>query len=208
MLHHRHEERVHPVVVSQFWMKGRGKQVPLPNHDNPTVVTLAHGGQDLDGRADSLYPRSPDEDSPKSVVAQFGDLKVCLEGRDLSTEGVAPDGDVDSADRFLVGTAVEHLVGQHDHAGTRAVDRKAAGYDIAQGLQQVVALGEHVHRRRLTARNDEPIEPAQFLGTSDFNGVSTDAFKGRSVFPNVTLQGENADERSARGHQPRSSSLW
>jgi hypothetical protein len=54
-------------------------------------------------------------------------------------------------------------------------------------LKQIVALSEHVHRRRLATRDNEPLEPAQLLRTSDFNRVRTDAFKRSAVFPNVTL---------------------
>jgi hypothetical protein len=159
-LHHRYKERMHAVVVSQFWMKGRSQQVPLPNHDDPTVVTLANGSQDLNGRAHSLYPGGPNEYGPEWLAAKFGNVEVSFERGDLSPKGVASDGDVDATDGLLVGAAVQHLVGQHDHAGARSVDRKPTNDHITQRLQQIVALGEHVHRRRLATRNDEPIEPA------------------------------------------------
>src|SRR5262245_42431856 len=61
--HHLHEVRMDPHIAGEFWMKGGGEEVSLPNRDNPTGgTTLRDSTEDLDTLANPLDPGRPDED--------------------------------------------------------------------------------------------------------------------------------------------------
>src|SRR5215468_7101643 len=95
-------------VLGQLGMEGRGKQLPLPDGDDPTGALL--GSQYADARAGLLHPGRPDEDGAERVLyagaseACQGD--VALERVDLAAERVPADGYVDAAVGLLACHAV------------------------------------------------------------------------------------------------------
>src|SRR6516162_7087192 len=110
-------------VRGQLGMEGRGKQLPLPDGDDPTGVLF--GSQNADACAGLLYPGRPDEDGAERVfrvtlataAAEAGQGDVALEGVDLAAERVPADGHVDAAVGLLAFDTVGQPVGQHDHPG-------------------------------------------------------------------------------------------
>ncbi len=99
-------------------------------------------------------------------LVEPGEVERTLEGVDLATEGVAPDGDVEPADGLLIGRAVHEPVGQHDHAGARPEDRQPRGDPLAQGVEQLEGPGQLGHRRRLPPRDHQPVAGVQLAGAA------------------------------------------
>src|SRR5579875_3023660 len=103
-------------------MERGGQQIALTDgHDSTGVLARGDPPDRRSARADVLHPRRPDEDRAYRLAGDAVDVEVLLEGVDLSAERVAPDGDVDSAERLgqLLGTV--QPVGEQDHPGARAV---------------------------------------------------------------------------------------
>ena len=69
------------------------------------------------------------------------------------------------------GGGVEQPVGQQDHPGAGAVGRQPVAHRGAQRLQQPEAGGELDHRRRLAARQHQPVDGGQLLGPPDGHGL-------------------------------------
>src|SRR5690349_12551603 len=87
-------------VLGQLGVEGSGKQLPLPDGDDPTGALV--GSQNADARTGLLHPRRPDEHGAERVcaVAALADASqrdVVLEGVDLAAERVPADGHVDAA---------------------------------------------------------------------------------------------------------------
>src|SRR5881394_1084142 len=102
-------------VRGQLGVEGRGKQLPLPDGDDPTGAQV--GSQNADAWTDLLYPRCPDENGAERVFCYApGQGDVALEGVDLAAERVPADGHVDAAVGLLTLDAIGQPVGQHDHA--------------------------------------------------------------------------------------------
>src|SRR5947207_5276580 len=98
-------------VRGQLGVEGRGKQLPLPDGDDPTGAQV--GSQNADARTSLLHPRCPDKDGTERALcfvtlaaadAVQGD--VVLEGVDLTAERVPADGHVDAAVGLLAFDAV------------------------------------------------------------------------------------------------------
>src|SRR6516165_9007019 len=94
-------------VLGQLGVEGSGKQLPLPDGDDPTGALL--GSQNADARTSLLYPRCPDKDRAERAFWYVpGQRDVALERVDLAAERVAADRHVDAA----VGQLAVHAVGQ------------------------------------------------------------------------------------------------
>src|SRR3954454_18523702 len=83
--HHPHEELVDAALPRHLRMERGGHQCALPNRDDPTCGgsvgrILGHPGEDLDGRADLLHPRGPDEDRVDRIGPDISEVEVGLEG--------------------------------------------------------------------------------------------------------------------------------
>src|SRR6476469_1883087 len=192
--HQVHEHAVDAVVASDLRVERGRHQGALTDRDDPTRGgTVLDPCQHLDVVVDRLDPRRPDEDRPDRV-AQAVHAEVLLERVHLAPEGVAPHGDVETADRLLTHRSVLDPVGQHDHPGTRAEGREAVAYGIAQRLDQVEDRGELGHRRGLPARDDEAVAGGELAGTAYGDRVRPERPQGRQVLAYVALQGQHADD--------------
>src|SRR5207247_7300886 len=87
-------------VRGQLGVEGRGKQLPLPDGDDPTGALV--GSQNADARTGLLHPRCPDKNGAERVLclatliaADAGQGDVALEGVDLAAERVPADGHVE-----------------------------------------------------------------------------------------------------------------
>src|SRR5688500_11642755 len=103
-------------------MKGGGEQVTLPNRDHPTCGrTRRDAAQHLDVGGHRLDPGRAYEYGVDRPALDAIDVHRRFERVDLAAEGIAAHGHPDAAEAALVRAAVEHLVGEHDHAGAGAV---------------------------------------------------------------------------------------
>ncbi|MCO5556195.1 hypothetical protein L7F22_009739 [Adiantum nelumboides] len=209
--HHVDEQPVHPPVPGQLGVERRGEHRALPDRDRPpcclTRVDTVAGdirdrGEHLDVTAGLLDPRRPDEHRVHRVAGETGELQVGLEGVDLPAEGVAPHDDVEPAELVLVGSSVQDLLGQQDHAGTRAVRGQAVAQPGAQRLQELERVEQLGHRGRLAAGQDDAVHHGQLGRTADRHGLGARRGQRRHVLADVALQGQHTDpHRHAR--QPR-----
>src|SRR5215831_8695158 len=89
-------------VRGEFGVEGCGKQLPLPDGDDPTGALVS--SQNADARADPLHPGRADEHRPERVTGYPGQGDVVLERVDLAAERVPADGHVDAAVGLLPAT--------------------------------------------------------------------------------------------------------
>src|SRR3954471_7676649 len=201
--HDRHEQLMHPRVTGELGMERRRQQRTLSYGDDPTGgLTVVDLRERLNGFAELLDPGRPDEHGMHRFV-QPAEADVALERVDLASEGVAPHGHVDAADAHLVGGAVEHPVGQQDHAGAGAERRHAVGDPLLQRLQQVERHQQLADRRRLTAGDDKPVDPVELVRTSYAHGVSPARLENGDVLAHVTLQREHPESWGGHGATSR-----
>jgi len=85
-----------PQVARELGVEGGHQNVALAAEDGMVV----DAGQHLDVIADALDVRGPDEHRRDDTDAVH--LELGLEGVDLTSEGVAPHGDVDEPEAALV----------------------------------------------------------------------------------------------------------
>src|SRR3954471_9081497 len=201
--HDRHEQIMHARVTGELGMERRRQQRTLSYGDDPTGgLTVVDPRERLDRFAQLLPPGGPDEHGMHRFV-QPPEADVALEGVDLPAEGVAPHRHVDPAHADLVGGAVEHPVGQQDHAGARAERRHAVGDPLLQRLEQVERHQQLADRRRLTAGDDEPVDPIELVRTSYTHSVSAARLENGDVLAHVTLQREHPESWGGHGATSR-----
>ena len=98
------------------------------------VRTLGRG-EDLDGIADTLHIRRPDEHCPEWRVETF-DLEIGFEAGQLTAERVSSDAKVNRGERTLIGTAIHDFRGEQNHAGARSECRSTIGQEPGNGVEQ------------------------------------------------------------------------
>src|SRR6266508_370497 len=197
--HHLDEEPVDPQVVRQLRVECRGEHVALTYRDDPTVgLPAVDPGQHLHRPADRLHPRGPDEHRVHRAVVDAGDREIGLERVDLTAERVAPHGHVDAAETPLVVAAVEHPLGQHDHAGAGPVRGHPLGDPLADRLVQLELDRELADRGRLAARDHQRVHGEQLLGTAYGHRRGTALAEHPYVLAYVALQGQHTDRRHRR----------
>ena len=105
----------------------------LPRVSRPGVrcVSLL-GGIVRNAVANPFDDRSANEDGVD--IADAGDVEVGLERVHLAAVSVATDGQVDGAERALIRTAVEHVGGEQDQAGTGPEGGHASGQPLSNRL--------------------------------------------------------------------------
>ena len=133
-------------------MERSDQEAPLPEQDRLAVEL----GQHLDLLAGTLHPRRPDEDPAERLLLP-GQLEVGLEARDLAAVRVALDLEIDEAEMVAV---------EHDQPGAGAEDRLLEAADRV--LEPVEPHQAH-ERRRLSAGDDEAVEPGELLGLAHFD---------------------------------------
>ena len=87
----------------------------------------------------------------------------------------------------------EVLAVEHDEPGARAEHRRARRRQVAQRLAEPLALDAERHRRRLTAGQDEPVEPLEVGRHADLADLGAERAQHGRVRGEVALQGEDAD---------------
>ena len=104
-----------------------------------------------------------------------------LEARHLAAERVPLHLDVDQPEPLAV---------EHDHPGAGAEDR---GLEGADRVVEPVQPHQARHRRRLAARDDQPVEPLELLRQAHLDDLGPEPAQHRDVLAERSLQGQDAD---------------
>lgn len=210
-------------LPGHFRMEGGGQQPAGTHCDNSSrpgqrgAVGCMLGigwfnlGQDFHPGAHTLHPWTADEDGMDrshtgvgGAEVQAFEVQVRLEGFPLASEGVAADGHVQPAE-CLLGSArkvcggVGNVRGQQDHACAGTVNRQSAGDAFTQWFRQPEGTREFVDGCGLAARDDEPIQAVEFLGTPDADPLGAGFRGGTEMLAEVALKRQDADPK-ARAH--------
>src|SRR5262249_2010751 len=185
------EQFVQTGVVGQFRVERRDEEAALAGQDWMAVDL----GEDLDVGPDLLDPRRADEDGAQRP-ALAGELEVGLERGDLAPEGVPAHREVDEAEMVAV---------EHDHPGAGAEHRAP---ELAQRLVEAVEPHQARERRRLAARDDEPVEPVELLRDADLDDVGAEAPQHRRVLAEVPLHGKYADPKRLHAEMVSPHGVW
>ena len=118
---------------------------------------------------------------------------VGLERVDLAAEGVARDDDVEAAERLLPRDRVGEPVGEHDHAGARAVHRHARRDRLADRALHAERARQLVDDARLAAGDDETVDRGELRGSPHERHLGAQVAKDVGVLAHVALEGEDAD---------------
>src|SRR2546423_8647534 len=148
------EELVDAGVVGELRVERRDENASRAREHRPAFVH----GQHLDLRPRLLDPRRADEDAVQRLVLA-GEVEVGLEALDLAPVGVPTHRDVDEP---------EVVAPEQDHPRTGAEDRRL---EAPERLVEAVEPRELEDRRRLAARDDEPVEPVQLLRLPDLDDL-------------------------------------
>lgn len=129
---------------------------------------------------------------------QPDEFEVRFKGIPLPAERVPPHHHVDSAEGLLrvaipAGGGVRDVIGQHDHAGTRPVDREPAGDRVAQRLSEAEDSGEFIHHGRFATGNDQPVNTLEVCRPAHGNGPSAAGVDRSGMFAEIALKRQNAN---------------
>ena len=86
------------------------------------------------------------------------------------------------------------LAVEQDHPGAGPED---GALEAADRLLEPVEPHQARDRRRLAARDDEPVEPVELLGLAHLDDVRAEPAQHRRVLAEVALDGENTDLHGA-----------
>ena len=118
------------------------------------------------------------------------ELEIGLEARDLAPVGVPVDLEVGETE---VGAVDE------DHPRAGAEDGSVEAPDR---LVEAVEGGEPQDRRRLAARDHEPVEPVELLGEAHLHDLRAGGAEHPRVLAKRPLEGENTDS-GPMAHTPK-----
>ncbi len=184
-------------VVRELGMKSGYKDTTFARQDGAPIEL----GEHVHVRPGALDPGRADEDGAEGLAARTvaehlgSELEIGLEGTHLAPVGVAANVDVDHPQQGLAGYAVYRVTSEQDHAGAGAEDR---ALEIADNLLESVGTGQLAYRRRLPARDDEPVQALELLGLPHLDRAGAESAEYRHVLAEVALQGQGADA-NARG---------
>ncbi len=178
---------MHARVVRELGMEGSDQEAALPE-ENRLSVEL---GEHLDVGRGARDAGRPDEHAAERLVLA-GQLEIGFEAEDLTAVPVARDLDVDEAEVVAV---------EHDQARTRAEDRLLEPPDRV--FEPVEPHQAH-ERRRLTARDDEPVEPVELLRLADLDRLCAEPTQHRRVLAEVPLECQDADLHATNSRFRRS----
>lgn len=166
-------------LACELGVEGHDEHRILPRRDRLPIDL----GEYLDAGPMLGDPGSANEDRSQRLI-ESPQLDIGLEAPDLTTERVTPRPDVHETEVIAV---------EHDQASTGAEDRRSAGGQIAQRHRQTVALDPQRHRRRLSAGQNERVQPVQIGGHAHFASTRAERSEQRGVRLEVPLQGEDPD---------------
>src|SRR5436190_22014009 len=179
----RHQQGMDSRVVGELGVKGAEQDTSLAHGDGASVDARQH----LDLGAMLLDPRRPDEDGAQRVRAQALDLKLRLEARDLTPEGVATRARIDQAEVVPVAD---------DHPGAGAQDRPPLLEMSADRRLEAVALDRLHDRGALAAGYHEAVELPQLRRRPDLDRLGAERSQHLGVLGEVALAGQHANAES------------
>jgi hypothetical protein len=112
-------------------------------------------------------------------------------------ERIAAHGHVEQRQHRLV--AVRDLLGQDDHPGAGAEDRRTGRRKVQEWGAQLPAVDELAHRRRLPARQAQPAQAGQVGRQAHLDRLHADDVEHADVLREITLECEDPDSH----HRPR-----
>src|SRR5436190_17448247 len=174
--HQVQEPLVDAGVVGQLRVEGGDEEPPLARQDRVAVDL----GEHVDVGSRVLEPRRADEDSAQRLVP-VPDVQVRFEAAHLAAESVAPRAVVAEAEVVAV---------ENDHPGARSQDRAA---ELAHRVVETIKPHEAADGGRLTAGDDQPVEPVELLGEPHLDRLGTEPPQHGCVLSEVPLHGEDAD---------------
>ncbi len=121
----------------------------------------------------------------------------------LAAVAVAPDGAIDRTERSLVGTTVEHLASQQDHARARAEHGKSVGEQRRERLADLGGVEQLAHRGGFAARQDQRVERAELGGVSHFHRFDAQRVEHLTMLAKRPLQCQNANFHRPAGAATR-----
>ena len=160
---------MHAPVTREFRMKGADPHPALFGEHRTPIVLCEHDHRvtyPFDGRCADEHPR-------KIRAVESGNPQVGLEGIALTAVRVAPRGQIDGTQRGLIGTAVEHLSGEEDEAGTRAEHRQPVADRVLQRVDEAGRRQQVVHGGGFTAGHDERVHAVETLRGADLDHGDT-----------------------------------
>ena len=136
------EQLMNSRVISQFGVEGCDELVALSGGDNMTIMD----GQDFHVFTHLFYIWGADKGHGNTTYAFY--VAFTTEAAELSTVGVAMDGDVHRTKMLLV---------EHDKSGTGAEDGKTLQDGVTQRIEESFITNDAHHGGALTTGDDEPV---------------------------------------------------
>ena len=131
---------------------------------------------------------------------------------ELSSEGVPADGDIDEPEGFLI--EFGDVARGDDHPHTRPPQRHPGAHACHERLAERKTCQQSDDRRRLAARDDEPVHVVQVFEGLYARRLDAERIESGDVFVDVALEGEDADDRrsppfrAVRHQVPRTLISW
>ena len=165
--------------VSSGWNDATRNRPSRSNTGTPSML-----GEHLHVGPRSCHPGRADEDAVQRLLF-VGQDDVGLEARELSAVAVPFNLEIDE-------TEVGAIEQDHPRAGAEDWPGEAA-----DRLLEPVELHQPHDRRRLAARDHEPVETLELLRQAHLDDARPKPSQHRRVLAEVSLQGEDADLHSA-----------
>ena len=132
------------------------------------------------------HPGGTDEDRVHRAAFQIGEFQVSFEGAHLTPEGVALGADVEDAEMVAV---------EHDQPGTGPEHGRPGPGQLADRVAEALPLDPERHYGRLSARNDQRVEPLELGRHADLAALAPSLTQELGVGLEVALQREHAHHR-------------
>ena len=179
------ESLVDACVIGQLRMERGDKDAAVPEQDRLAPSSWQSAlGEDLNAGAVVGHARRADEDAAQRLVVAV-EVEIGLEARELAAVGVSIDLEVGKAEVSSV---------EQDHPGAGAEDRLL---EAPHRLLEPVEPHQPRDRRRLAARNDEPVEAVELNREAHLDDVRAEPAQHRRVLAEVALKREDADSHGA-----------
>src|SRR5262245_2463105 len=172
---------VHARVVGQLRVKRRHQDAALAQQHGLAVEL----GKHVDVRSHLRDPRRADEDASQRPLVTV-EVEVGLEARHLAAIGVARDLEVDHTEVVAV---------EQDHPRTGAEDGPRKPPDR---ILESVQPDEPHDRGRLSARDDQAVEPVELLRLAHFDRLRAKPAQHRRVLAEVPLYRQDADSHAEK----------
>src|SRR5262245_20328993 len=178
--HRLEKELVHARVVRELGVEGSDQEPALPEEHGLAVELCQH----LDAVARAGHAGRPDEHASEGRVIPR-QVEVGLEAEHLAAVAVARDLEVDEAE--VVAVEDDQSRAGAEHGLLEAPNR----------ILEPVEPHQAHERRRLAARDDEPVKARELLRLAHLDRLRTEPPQHRRVLAEVSLHSEDSDPHPA-----------